>query len=61
MPTPERILNDAEHWRKRAEEAATIADGIQDAESRRRLLLIADEYMKLAERAEERRKQKGRT
>jgi hypothetical protein len=54
MPDPS-LLDNAEHWRKRAEATRTIADGISwDKSSQDRLYRIASEYEKLAARAEER-------
>ena len=38
----------AEHWRKRAEEVRTIADGMLDPRNRATLALIAAEYDDLA-------------
>jgi len=33
-------LNDPKHWRERAEEARTVADGLTDPKSKRRMLRI---------------------
>jgi hypothetical protein len=55
MTTPTlHSINDPEHWRKRAEEARAVADDITDPDSRRMMLGIADDYEKLAKRAEQR-------
>ena len=51
---PERL--DAAHWRDRAEEARSLAEQMTDPESRERMLRIAADYDKLAERAAERAK-----
>ena len=48
------ILDDAEHWWSRAEEARTIAELIDDPEARRIMFDIAEGYERLAERAAER-------
>src|SRR5262245_22759707 len=42
------------HWRERAEEARTVAESLADSECRRMMLQVADDYEKLANRAEER-------
>ena len=49
----ERLLNNVEHWRSRAEEARTIAELMNDAECRRMMLRIADDYEKIAKKAKE--------
>ena len=49
------ILDDPKHWRDRAEKVRSLADGMNDPETRRRLASVADDYEKLAKRAEERR------
>jgi hypothetical protein len=48
------LYNDPRHWRERGEEMRRIAEGIDDAKSRQIMLKIADEYDKLAARAENR-------
>ena len=48
------LLDDAEHWWGRAEEARTIAEIITDPEARRIMFDIAEGYDRLAERAEDR-------
>jgi len=52
------IIDDPKHWRQRAIEARALADGLSDEISRRMMLQIADDYDKLAERAEQRRRSK---
>jgi len=48
------IINDPEHWRGRAEATRTAAENIFDRVSKERMLKIAKEYERLAERAEAR-------
>src|SRR5262249_12316392 len=48
------FLNDAGHWRDRAEEARTRADQIGDPQSKNAMLRIAHDCELLAERAEAR-------
>jgi hypothetical protein len=48
------LLDDAEHWWSRAEEARTIAEIMTDPEARRIMFDIAEGYDRLAERAAER-------
>jgi hypothetical protein len=50
---PSRI-NDPALWRHRAEEMRTLAKLAEDLSARASMLAIADEYDKLAKRAEER-------
>lgn len=47
-------INDPAHWQRRAEEARAHAEQLADPESRRMMLDIAEDYEKLAKRAEER-------
>jgi len=48
------IINDARHWRARAEEMRSAAEDMRDPENRQTALRIADDYDRLAQRAEER-------
>ena len=43
-----------EHWLARAKEARQMADGIKDADAKRAMLAIAENYEKIAKRAEAR-------
>jgi hypothetical protein len=44
-------INDPVHWRDRAEEVRSLADGIHDLVAKTRILRIAEDYERLAERA----------
>ena len=46
------ILDNAEHWRKRARQTADKAERSWTTESKQRLLKIAEEYEAIARRAE---------
>ena len=50
------LLDNPEQWRKRAEEARTIASGMRDPECKRMMLDVAASYEILAQRAEARRR-----
>jgi hypothetical protein len=50
------VLDDPEHWAKRAEEARAIAGELIDADARQMMLGIAEGYERLAKRAAERAK-----
>jgi hypothetical protein len=55
MPSP-HFINEPEHWRKRAEEARTLAGQMSDPQSKQAMLRIATDYDHLATRAEARTK-----
>jgi hypothetical protein len=47
-------INDPNHWLDRAKEARALAEQIDDPEVKRTMLKNADDYERLAKRAEER-------
>jgi len=49
-----QILDNPTHWRKRAEEARTLADIINDPEAKRMMLRLVETYEELAIRASQR-------
>jgi hypothetical protein len=50
-----RIENhDAKAWRARAEECRAIADSFDNPETRAKMYLVAEDYERMAERAERR-------
>jgi len=51
---PEHPINDPKHWLNRAKEARALAEQIDDPEAKRTMLKIADDYERLAQRAQER-------
>jgi hypothetical protein len=53
---PTSFINDPEHWRKRADEARSLADDMKDEISKQMMLQIADDYERLVKRAEQRAK-----
>jgi hypothetical protein len=55
------FINDPQHWRGRAEEARTLADLMSDDMPKQMMLLIADDYDRLAKRAEQRAKQSAQS
>ncbi len=48
------FINEPDHWRARAEEARNLAHQMNDPESKDAMLRIADDYERLANRAEHR-------
>jgi hypothetical protein len=51
---PEHPINDPKHWLNRAKEARALAEQIDDPEAKRTMLKNADDYERLAQRAQER-------
>jgi len=47
-------ISDPGYWRRRAEEARTLADKLTDAQAKRKMLTIAEDYETLAIRTEHR-------
>jgi rubrerythrin len=52
-------LNDAKHWRDRAAEMRVLLDEIKDPQAQRIMLKLANDYDKLADRAEGRATEPG--
>jgi hypothetical protein len=48
------FINDAGHWRERANEMRALAADVNDRSAQATMLQIADDYDKLAKRADER-------
>jgi hypothetical protein len=49
-------INDAKHWRDRAAEMRVLSGEMKDFEAQTLMLKLANDYDKLADRAEERAK-----
>ena len=56
---PEKLELSPEYWRRRAEEARTVAEMITDDFTRETMFDIARQYDELAERAERRKRRGG--
>jgi hypothetical protein len=52
MPTS--FIDDPKHWHDRAAEMRVLSDEMKEAEARRMMLKLADDYDKLGDRAAER-------
>ena len=50
------FINDPEHWLERAEQMRTLADELDDEQVKETMLRIANDYGRLAKRAEQRAK-----
>ena len=48
------FINDPEHWLQRAEQMRILADEVPDEQAKETMLRIANDYGRLAERAEQR-------
>src|SRR5262249_36407497 len=53
---PASLINDPEHWRKRADEARSLANDMKDEISKQMMLQVADDYEHRAKRAQQRAK-----
>jgi hypothetical protein len=60
MASGHASINDPVHWRERAEEMRTLADEMHDELSKKMMVQLAEDYEKLARRAEERAKLSSR-
>ena len=50
------VFNNPSHWQARADEVRRVADQMTDEEGRQRMLLIAEHYEAIADRAVKRLK-----
>ena len=48
LPVPTFFIDDADYWRKRAEEARTIAERMTDGHTKSLILGVAESYEKIA-------------
>ena len=54
MPAP--AIDDPQHWRDSANEIRVLVNDVKDEASKQKMLRIADDYERLAKRAEDRGK-----
>ena len=54
MSVKKSKVSDPQHWRRRAEEARTLADELTDADAKCKMLKIAEDYETLAIQAVQR-------
>jgi hypothetical protein len=54
MPSTSSPINDPGHRRRRADELRALALGMKDDDAKQQMLRTADDYERLAKRAEER-------
>ncbi len=55
----QQLSHDPHHWCDRAAQMRALADTVNDAETKTVMLKLADEYDRLADRAEKRRGREG--
>jgi hypothetical protein len=53
---PSSNINNPEYWLQRAKEMRTLAEGVADDAAKQNMLRVAEDYDKLAKRAEARSK-----
>jgi hypothetical protein len=51
---PSSLINEPEYWRARAEEIRALADDMKNPDAQKTMLKVADDYDRLAKRAEAR-------
>jgi hypothetical protein len=56
MAKNETLMNDVKHWRDRTQEARVLAHDMNDPQSKAAMLRIAQDYDRLADRAQQRAK-----